>query len=411
MKNKRNYYRISKEADYTRKAGVWPSNMLSLEDGENIRYTLQTAYNAYKENNKRIYSETIKQGPLWDFLTPGSGMAVSERLKNFLLENTNDDIDFFPIHLTNSKGNELNVIYYGLIITNIVMALDDDDQLITDEVEKNGNNFILARNPKEIPKYGIAYLCDRPLIKSDLAKKLIDNNFTGLGFSTPESFTSKPIKRPKSWKYIEETDLEEFQKNDPLHIIKEIITSENNLLDDYMLLREKFSKLNKKVLIDIDSGDITSDIEKCNQWITNTYTEHTPPKSIQAFMYGIYDNAECLEPTLSVCGSTDYVDDSMYDFDWACNPKWHPDTSYISTVLTKIINSFKEEENLEFLDVFNYFFVLGYYSLLVKHSFQNMKEISTFDLGKRAKTIAVGFDDGDAVIIGKYKQDNLELLN
>jgi len=148
--------------------------------------------------------------------------------------------------------------------------------------------------------------------------------------------------------------------------------------------------------------DIESDITHLQNWLQDVLLSEPPPQNITGFWFGlieaVLDNGDQTE-ILYIAGSDEFVpdDDSA---DWACDPVYFPENRYVRSSVIDDIYQLLHAQDGEIVSLGEYLFFLGYAGLLLR---QILPKIDTsLLLGSEAtRGVAVGFDDGDFIIVGE----------
>jgi hypothetical protein len=139
------------------------------------------------------------------------------------------------------------------------------------------------------------------------------------------------------------------------------------------------------------------DVERLQEWLVEVLTMEPPANEIKAFWFGLF-NPVLDDGRVSCClyvsGSTRFN-----EVDWACwrDDSYVPDGRYADSKVLDEIYSLTNEKGVG--DIGEYVLCQGYACLAVKHLCETIpKELLLGSKGKRS--VAVGFDSGDEILIG-----------
>lgn len=146
--------------------------------------------------------------------------------------------------------------------------------------------------------------------------------------------------------------------------------------------------------------DFSDDQMRLHQWLTGLLTDEPPPKGIKAFWFGLFNPVVKGKTTcgMYIAGSNtfDAEDDT---FEWACDPAYFPDGRYAdSHILNEIYQSVSKAKG--FVSSYGeYVLCLGFAGLVAKHLAATIGA-RTWLGTSRSRSLAVGFDSGDGVLLG-----------
>lgn len=183
--------------------------------------------------------------------------------------------------------------------------------------------------------------------------------------------------------------------------------------------------------------DVQSDLHTIEQWARMVLTKEPPGASIDAFWFGLMEewtDEGGTGTTLYLSGAEEFdaEDDS---FDWTIDPAYLPEGRHVhSEILAELARrsdefadeemveddqdewveeseeDFSEEEDFEdellesVSSLISYFLTLGYAGLAVGHLCRTL-DIKVLLGGATPRVVAVGFDEGDAIILGELAAD------
>jgi len=158
---------------------------------------------------------------------------------------------------------------------------------------------------------------------------------------------------------------------------------------------------------ELRSLDYQADSLIVRDWLKSVLTKEPPSAKVKAYWFGIFnpivnDEASC---GFYLMGSTEYTPD---DFDWACwdddsyLPKMRYAPSQVLPVIYRTVMSDEDEESLG-----EYTLCLGYVALVVAEMARSLKP--ELFLGKANKrVVAVGYDEGDGIVLGVFNKAGWE---
>lgn len=146
--------------------------------------------------------------------------------------------------------------------------------------------------------------------------------------------------------------------------------------------------------------DFDSDQSSLRDWLNQLLTAEPPQNTVKAFWFGLFNP---VVKGKTGCGlyaaGADQFDAADDTFDWACDPSYFPDGRYApSRVLNEIYHKVSVAKG-SIPSYGEYVLCLGYAGLAVKQLALTLAP--SLWLGAKAKrSIAVGFDSGDGILIG-----------
>jgi hypothetical protein len=148
------------------------------------------------------------------------------------------------------------------------------------------------------------------------------------------------------------------------------------------------------------------DLDDLREWIENPFREDASKKKLAGLWFGLFNPVYSGKPVadIYVCGSTRF-DPSPEDNSWAVGPDWWPESRYArSRVLATVYKIAYRHDGLA--NDAEYPLCLAYGGLAVRDLLRDA-DPSLF-LGRSSSLgIAVGFDSGDFVLVGKLSKSGL----
>ena len=147
-------------------------------------------------------------------------------------------------------------------------------------------------------------------------------------------------------------------------------------------------------------------LDDLREWIEKPFREESSKKKLAGLWFGLFNPVSSGKPVadIYVCGSTRF-DPNPNDNSWAVGPDWWPESRDAhSSVLAKLYKIAYVKDGLA--NDAEYPLSLAYGGLAVRELLRSA-EPSLF-LGKSPSLgVAVGFDDGDFVLVGKLSKTGL----
>lgn len=392
------YYVWDASADFTRKYGVGSACLFGPQTNDGMLVSLKWPGSA-KRSRSALHVEILEDGPIWDCMSTGTDLIVSQSLKEFLEIRTGSDLVFLPLCLKNEDGTRTIGGYYGVVFKRVLKASTNYSQVDREMISSCGHSAVRVRDKKDD-------CWSRLLVDAELAEEMIANRFTGLGFKNCFS-SKKPGWNGKKPRYFPEKDMMDHCLRDrPTLLIENIVTNAKSIQDGWRtLLKEAAAMQPADVWKTLEGLDVGDDLAYREIWFKMLLRTEPPPESVRAFWFGIFDRSgekkgESLA-TLYACGSERYELENRYDFDWAVNPKWFPERRYASSdILDAISREANRMKSGELREALSYFLTLGYASLLVRFTVGAISKAKAPYLSRTKRPLAVGFDSGDGVFIG-----------
>jgi hypothetical protein len=151
------------------------------------------------------------------------------------------------------------------------------------------------------------------------------------------------------------------------------------------------------------------DLDDLREWVEKPFREEPPKKKLAGLWFGLFNPVYSGKPVadIYVCGSTRF-DSSPDDNTGAVSPDWWPENRYAhSAVLAKLYKIAYRKDGLA--NDAEYPLCLAYGGLAVRELLR-AADPSVF-LGRSPLLgIAVGFDSGDFVLVGKLSKAGLVSL-
>ena len=152
------------------------------------------------------------------------------------------------------------------------------------------------------------------------------------------------------------------------------------------------------------------DLDDLREWIEKPFREEPSKKKLAGLWFGLFNPVYYGKPVadIYVCGSTRF-DPSPDDNSWAVGPDWWPEGRYAhSSVLVKLYKIAYRKDGLG--NDAEYPLCLAYGSLAVRDLLRDAAP-SVLLRSSRSLGIAVGFDSGDFVLVGKLSKAGLVSLS
>jgi hypothetical protein len=147
-------------------------------------------------------------------------------------------------------------------------------------------------------------------------------------------------------------------------------------------------------------------LDHLKEWIERPFRAEPPQKRLAGLWFGLFNPIYGRKPVadIYVCGSTRF-DSSPVDNSWAVGPEWTPADAYAhSPVMASIYRIAYRKGGLE--NNAEYPLCLAYGSLAIRDLLR-AAEPSVFLRSSPSLGVAVGFDSGDYVLLGKLNKTGL----
>lgn len=148
------------------------------------------------------------------------------------------------------------------------------------------------------------------------------------------------------------------------------------------------------------------DLSGLAQWIENVFRLEPPADSIRGLWFGLFNPCydELAVADIYVCGSEHFVSDPD-DCEWAVGPKWWPEARYAhSKILASIYCLAYKSGGLG--NNAEYPLCLGYGVFVVRELMNGLAPSGALSSIASAG-VAVGFDSGDFVLLGRVTSSGL----
>ncbi len=148
------------------------------------------------------------------------------------------------------------------------------------------------------------------------------------------------------------------------------------------------------------------DMRKLKKWIDVPFTEEPSPVKLRGLWFGIFNPIRSRKPVadIYVSGTTRF-DPNPLDNSWAVRPKWWPENRYAHSVVMARIFRIAYRENGLGNDA-EYPLCLACGALAVRDLLRSGDHHLFLGTAK-SLGVAVGFDSGDFVLIGKLTPSGL----
>lgn len=146
--------------------------------------------------------------------------------------------------------------------------------------------------------------------------------------------------------------------------------------------------------------DFVADERRLKHWLRSVLTKEPPPKSINAFWFGLFnpiveDKATC---SLYLAGSRSF-DAADETFDWACGPDYFPNGRHArSQVLGEIYRNVNKVKG-PVSEYGEYVLCLGFGGLII-NTLADRISPEIWLGNSEARAVAIGFDSGDGILLG-----------
>lgn len=148
--------------------------------------------------------------------------------------------------------------------------------------------------------------------------------------------------------------------------------------------------------------DVEKEQENFAAWLQHIFAESPVPAEISAFWIGLVKlvDGETVRPAIYIAGSEEY---DPNDADWACDPVYTPDDSYIySDVLMKLDDVLKtDEDNYDLLD---WILPLAYVAFTFDEIIRTQPVGSAILKQHTQVFVTVGYDNGDFIAVSDIRR-------
>jgi len=151
-------------------------------------------------------------------------------------------------------------------------------------------------------------------------------------------------------------------------------------------------------------------LDGLREWIERPFREEPSKRKLAGLWFGLFNPVYTAKPVadIYVCGSTRF-NPSPDDSSWAVGPEWWPENRYAhSSVLARIYKIAYRKNGLG--NDAEYSLCLAYGGLAVRDLLHEA-DPSVLLRSSSSLGIAVGFDSGDFVLVGKLKKTGLVALS
>jgi hypothetical protein len=148
------------------------------------------------------------------------------------------------------------------------------------------------------------------------------------------------------------------------------------------------------------------DLSALVQWIEKPFRLEPPAEPLQGLWFGIFNPCYEKGPVsdIYVCGSKRF-DANPDDCEWAVGPDWWPELRYAHSELMASIYRMVHEKNGPGGEA-EYLLCLGYGAIAVRELLNRVDSRVVLD-SVGTPGVAVGFDSGDFVLLGRFTRDGL----
>lgn len=150
--------------------------------------------------------------------------------------------------------------------------------------------------------------------------------------------------------------------------------------------------------------DYGVDQKLLEDWLRQTLISSRPADGVLAYYFGLFNSKSGGKETIQlyISGSDEYDEDDD-SADWASGPVYFPDNRYApSKVLTQLYQSLPTDHNA--FSIGEYVLCLGYACVAVRNLMQSI-DLTLLLGGADERVVAVGFDEGDVVTVGKLTRN------
>ena len=149
-----------------------------------------------------------------------------------------------------------------------------------------------------------------------------------------------------------------------------------------------------------------ADISPLSEWLQRVFREEAPEQPLQGLWFGLFNPCnEDDEPSadIYICGAERF-DATSNSNEWAVNPIWWPEGRYAESKVLADIYRIAYEEDDGLGNVAEYPLCLGYGAFVVREILGKVEPVLSFG-GSPSVEVAVGFDSGDFILLGKCPRD------
>jgi hypothetical protein len=148
------------------------------------------------------------------------------------------------------------------------------------------------------------------------------------------------------------------------------------------------------------------DVSKLARWLRKPFRLEPPAEPVKGLWFGLFNPIYGAKTVadIYVCGSDRFEPDPN-DSEWAVGPTWWPENRYAhSTILTEIYRIAYRKNGLG--NDAEYPLCLGYGAFAVRHLLNTINP-ADFPDSVSGAGVAVGFDSGDFILLGRLTPDGL----
>ncbi len=154
----------------------------------------------------------------------------------------------------------------------------------------------------------------------------------------------------------------------------------------------------------------TQILQHCQNGLRKIFESEPTPHDIRALWFGVFNPVYDGEVVadMYVSGSKRFEPDDL-SFDWACDPEWRPETGYSHSAILQSIYRIAYDEGGLGNDA-EYPLCLGYAAFVIRYLLDPNDPSIVEDSGDKHYGVAVGFDSGDAILLGCSSGDPMQSL-
>ncbi len=148
-------------------------------------------------------------------------------------------------------------------------------------------------------------------------------------------------------------------------------------------------------------------VDTMQHWLEHVQGENPPEEPLTGLYFGLFNPIYEDEVTADIYISGSYQEIEVFeDEDWLGDQDYFPQTGYAhSSILSQIYRLAYQENGLE--NEAEYPLCLAYGVLVVNHLLKQTDVTGLFHKNNKSIYVAVGYDDGDYVILGKITPNGL----